>query len=137
MQWSDSKNAGFSEGTPWIKVNPNYKEINVESQINNEGSILKYYRKLVALRKSKEYNEIFTYGDFEPAYLDKNKIFAFYRELDNMKILVAANFGETDTTLELERDNNKILLSNMNPRLSADHELNLKSCEVVILLMNK
>lgn len=54
-----------------------------------------------------------------------------------MKILVAANFGETDTTLELERDNNKILLSNMNPRLSADHELNLKSCEVVILLMNK
>lgn len=137
MQWSDSKNAGFSEGTPWIKVNPNYKEINVESQINNEDSILKYYRKLVALRKSKEYNEIFTYGDFEPAYLDKNKIFAFYRELDNMKILVAANFGETDTTLELERDNNKILLSNMNPRLSADHELNLKSCEVVILLMNK
>ena len=136
MQWSAEKNAGFSEGKPWLKVNPNYKKINVESQLNNEDSVLKYYKKLVALRKSKEYNEIFTYGDFEPAYLDKNKIFAFYRELNNVKILVAANFGENDMTLELEKDNNEILLSNMNSRLSANHELNLKSCEVVVLLIN-
>ncbi len=137
MQWSDSKNAGFSEGTPWLKVNPNYKEINVESQINNEDSVLKYYRKLVALRKSEEYKEVFTYGDFEPAYLDKNKIFAFYRELNNTKILVAANFGESDTTLELEKDNNEILLSNMNSKSSAGNKLNLKSCEVAVLLINK
>ncbi len=136
MQWSSEKNAGFSEGKPWLKVNPNYKEINVESQINNEDSVLKYYRKLVALRKSKEYKEIFTYGDFEPAYLDKNKIFAFYRELNDTKILVAANFSEKEMTLELENDNNKVLLSNINDLDTVDKNLTLQSCETVVLLVN-
>lgn len=137
MQWSDDKNAGFSKGTPWLKVNPNYREINVEAQLNNEDSVLKYYRKLVALRKSKEYNKLFTYGDFEPTYLDKDKIFAFYRELDNEKILVAANFGENDMTLELEKDNNEVLLSNMNEQCSVNKKFNLKSCEVAVILINK
>lgn len=136
MQWSSEKNAGFSEGKPWLKVNPNYKEINVESQINNEDSVLKYYRKLVALRKSEEYKEIFTYGDFEPAYLDKNKIFAFYRQLNDTKILVAANFSENEMTLELENDNNKVLLSNINDLYTVGKKLTLKSCETVVLLVN-
>lgn len=135
MQWSDNKNAGFSEARPWLKINSNYKDINVKSQINCDDSIFKYYQKLISLRKSENYNEVFTYGDFEPAYLEKNKVLAFYRKLNDIKILVTANFGENDLTLELEKDDNKILLSNMNLRSSVDHEFKLKPCETVVILI--
>lgn len=135
MQWSSNGNAGFSESNPWIRVNPNYPDINVEAQINDDNSVLKYYQKLIALRKSNEYNEIFTYGDFYPAYLDKDKIFAFYRVLNGRKLLVVANFGQDNTYLELENDKNKVLLSNMEIESSVERILVLKSCEVVVLLI--
>ena len=57
VQWSDSDNAGFTTGTPWLKVNSNYKDINVQNQENDPDSVLNYYRKLVATRKSPEYKE--------------------------------------------------------------------------------
>lgn len=138
MQWSREKNAGFSEGNPWLKVNPNYLQINVETQINDENSILKYYQKLISLRKSEEYGEVFIYGDFCPAYLDKDKIYAFYRKLNDKKILVAANFGQDDVTLELEKENKEVLLSNMGRKsLPFGTTLTLKSCEVVVVLYLK
>ena len=67
MQWSAEKNAGFSDETPWLALNPNYTEINVEEQEHRADSVLSYYRKLVALRKDPEYPETFTYGRFIPA----------------------------------------------------------------------
>ena len=138
MQWSMEKNAGFSEGNPWLKVNPNYLQINVEAQINDENSILKYYQKLISLRKSEEYGEVFIYGDFCPAYLDKDKIYAFYRKLNDKKILVAANFGQDDVALELEKENKEVLLSNMGRKsLPFGTTLTLKSCEVVVVLYLK
>ena len=92
VQWSDSDNAGFTTGTPWLKVNSNYKDINVQNQENDPDSVLNYYRKLVATRKSPEYKEVFTYGVFEPAYEDTEYVMAYYRVSDNQRILVAANF---------------------------------------------
>ena len=93
VQWSDSDNAGFTTGTPWLKVNSNYKDINVQNQENDPDSVLNYYRRLVATRKSPEYKEVFTYGVFEPAYEDTEYVMAYYRVSDNQRILVAANFG--------------------------------------------
>ena len=68
MQWNTEKNAGFTTGTPWLKVNDNYTEINMETQDADPDSVLNYYRKLIALRKSPAYKEVFTYGEFMPVY---------------------------------------------------------------------
>ena len=112
VQWSDSDNAGFTTGTPWLKVNSNYKDINVQNQENDPDSVLNYYRKLVATRKSPEYKEVFTYGVFEPAYEDTEYVMAYYRVSDNQRILVAANFGKDAKTIELNFPVKKVVLSN-------------------------
>ena len=137
MQWSGKDNAGFTEGKPWIKVNPNYSDINVESQMKDEASVLRYYQKLIALRKSEQYGEVFTYGDFIPAYLDHEKIYAYYRQLGSQKILVAANFGEKEMTLEMEHDRNEILLSNVDISSPIGRQVVLKSCEAAVVYIEQ
>ncbi|MBC2581662.1 alpha-glucosidase [Clostridium sp. DJ247] len=137
MQWSWKDNAGFTEGKPWLKVNPNYSYINVEAQIEDEGSVLRYYQKLIALRKSEQYGEIFTYGDFIPAYLDHEKIYAYYRQLSNRKILVATNFGEKEMTLEMEHDKNQVLLANMDVHSPIGRKLVLKPCQVAVVYVGE
>lgn len=74
MQWTDGENAGFTTGTPWLKVNSNYTDINVKNQEADAHSVLNYYRKLIALRKSDEYKSLFTYGEFVPVYDDTESI---------------------------------------------------------------
>lgn len=132
VQWSSGKNAGFTEGKPWLKVNPNYTEINVESQLNDKNSVLSYYQKLIALRKSEKYVETFTYGDFIPAYLDCDKIYAYYRKLGQQKVLIAANFGEKEMMLEMEKDTNEVLLSNMDTPSTMGKKFVLKPCQVIV-----
>lgn len=142
VQWSDQPNAGFTSGTPWLKVNPNYAQINVANQENDPASVLNYYRRLIALRKSADYKEVFTYGKFVPAYQHTDSVMAYYRETETQRILVAANFGEKTVTLHLEHPAEEVLLSNMEATdimgstLSASSEsatLPLRSCEVLVL----
>src|SRR5699024_5776769 len=76
MQWDDSENAGFTTGTPWLKVNPNYREINAASQVNDPDSVFSFYRRLIALRK--EY-AAFVDGEFELLYAEDPDIFAYTR----------------------------------------------------------
>ena len=80
MQWNGEKNGGFTKGTPWLKVNPLFKDVNVEAQEQDPDSVLNYYRKLVALRKSDELKEVFTYGKFLPEYENMDGVMAFYRK---------------------------------------------------------
>ena len=80
MQWSHEKEAGFTTGKPWLKVNPNYTEINVEDQLKDEDSVLHFYKKLIALRKSEAYRETLIFGRFVPAFEADEDVFAFYRE---------------------------------------------------------
>ena len=89
MQWSDSPNAGFTVGTPWIKVNPNYKEINAESQISDKSSVFHYYKKLIQLRK--EYDIIID-GHYNLLLPEDERIFAYERILGGQKLLVICNF---------------------------------------------
>ena len=133
VQWSDTANAGFTTGTPWLKVNSNYKDINVQSQENDPDSVLNYYRKLVATRKSPEYKEVFTYGTFEPAYEDTETVMAYYRVSDSQRILVAANFDKEATTIELKNPVKKVVLSNVGREEINGKVLKLESCEVIVI----
>ena len=133
VQWSDSDNAGFTTGTPWLKVYSNYKDINVQNQENGPDSVLNYYRKLVATRKSPEYKEVFTYGVFEPAYEDTEYVMAYYRVSDNQRILVAANFGKDAKTIELNFPVKKVVLSNVGRKEINEVSLKLDSCEVIVI----
>lgn len=143
MHWSDAKNAGFSAGTPWLALNPNYTEINVAEQENRADSVLSYYKKLIALRKNPKYRETFTYGSFAPAYEVHEDILAYDRisEETGERIRVAANFGKNKVTLELEdaKDTCEVLLSNVGKEREAAQEMResgsftLESCESVVI----
>ena len=89
MQWDDSENAGFTDGKPWLKVNENYKEINVKNEMNDPDSILNYYKELISLRKN---NDIFADGKFKMYLPDDENIFAYERTLGDKKMVVVCNF---------------------------------------------
>lgn len=131
MQWKDAPQAGFTSGTPWLKVNDNYPVINVEKEEGQLDSVLHYYRKLIALRKSGEYRELFTYGKFEPAYENADHVMAYYRILQGCRVLVAANFGTDTIELDWEVPAKKVLLSNKK-RTNAENKLILEKCEVFV-----
>ena len=137
MQWTSEENAGFTKGTAWLKINPDYKEINVEDQENNPDSVLNYYRKLIALRKSDEFKNVFTYGEFIPEYEEMDHIQAFYRKDAAKCILVAANFGTDAASIELKGNVKRVLMSNQKNETVdyTKNRLNLKSREVVVLEM--
>ena len=135
MQWTNGENGGFTKGTPWLKVNPLFKDVNVEAQEQDPDSVLNYYRKLVALRKSDELKEVFTYGEFLPEYENVDGVMAFYRKDESKCILVAANFGKDAATIKLKSEIEKVWLSNrIDGTVDCEKDsLNLRSCEVVVL----
>lgn len=138
MQWDSSANAGFTTGTPWLKVNPNYTDSNVEEQQQRQDSVLNYYKKLLALRKSEDYRELFTYGNFVPRFEDEADIFAYERVLDGRKVLVIANFGKTAKTLPIaEALNASVLLNNLDRFEATEDQVTLESCQVVVLSFAK
>ncbi|MGM7723793.1 glycoside hydrolase family 13 protein [Metabacillus sp. Hm71] len=90
FQWDDSENAGFTTGNPWIKVNPNYKEINAKQAVNDPNSIYHYYKKIIALRKE---HDIIVYGDYELILPEHESIFAYIRTYGSEKLVVITNFS--------------------------------------------
>ncbi len=104
MQWDDSANAGFTEGEPWLKVNPNYKEINVEQALADSDSIFYYYQRLLDLRKK---NPIMAYGEYKLLLPEHEDIYAYTRTLDDEKWLVLLNFNEVPQTVDLSAELSK------------------------------
>ncbi len=100
MQWDTSSNAGFTGGTPWIKVNPNYPEINVEQAMGDKNSIYHYYQKIIKIRKE---HLTLVYGDFRLIAEDDEQIFAYIRSDETEKFLVALNFSDKDASLLWEQ----------------------------------
>lgn len=98
MQWDQSTNGGFTNGTPWFPVNPNYKTINVEQQIHDPQSILQFYKDLIQLKKS---DEIYTYGQFNLVDEDNPNLFAYTRTLNNKKVLVVGNLTDQVSKLNV------------------------------------
>ena len=110
MQWDDSKNAGFTTGTPWIDVNPNYTKINAKEQIAREDSVFNYYKKLIALRKE---HEIIVYGDYNLLLPEDNDLFIYERSLEGKKLLVACNFSENEREFDFDSvKDGKLLINN-------------------------
>lgn len=101
MQWDDTENAGFTTGTPWLGVNPNYTEINARGQLQDENSVFHYYKKLIHLRKE---NSIFVDGDFTLLLPEDENIFAYVREYEGRKLLVAANFTDKEVECPLLKE---------------------------------
>ena len=98
MQWDQSTNGGFTNGTPWFPVNPNYKTINVEQQIHDPQSILQFYKDLIQLKKS---DEVYTYGQFNLVDEDNPNLFAYTRKLNNKKVLVVGNLTDQVSKLNV------------------------------------
>ncbi|WP_026889497.1 glycoside hydrolase family 13 protein [Clostridium beijerinckii] len=113
MQWDDSENAGFTNGEPWIKVNPNYKEINAKSQLKDKNSIFNYYKELIKIRKS---NSVVMHGKYELILEENKEVFAYIRTLENEMLLVICNFTGNETKFVLERKiefkSKELLISN-------------------------
>lgn len=131
MQWDASENAGFTTGTPWIAVNPNYKKINVADQLKREDSVFHYYQKLIRLRKE---NEIIVYGNYELLLPEDENIFAYTRSLDGKKLLTVCNFSKSEQKFDFSGyENAKVLISNYNRDAGEDGIL--KPYEATVLLL--
>ena len=101
MQWSEKENAGFTTREPWLKINPNYKEINVEKAMEDKDSIFYHYQKLLKLRRQLE---VIVYGDYNCIYKEDSAIFAYTRTLGNDTLLVVNNFFEGQAEFTLPED---------------------------------
>lgn len=123
MQWNDSKEAGFTTGTPWLHVNPNYTEINVENEEKDSTSVLNWYKAMIALRKNPEYKETVVYGDTVPVFEDTHNLMAYYRKSDDQMILVIGNYQTAAQTVELPCRIKKVLLDNTKAVQGGDMEL--------------
>ena len=132
VQWDNSVNAGFSREAPWIPVNPNYKRINVASQIQDPESLLSYYKRLTALRKNPAYKETLVYGDFVPYMEDRHNLMAYYRKGDKT-LLVLGNFQKTPQTVKLPAPYKEILLNNYPALKITEDSVVLDDYQAVIL----
>ena len=101
MQWNSSKNGGFTEGTPWIMVNPNYKEINAEQEMADPDSVFHYYQHLIALRRSSSWSDIIVYGHYELLAPENPQVFAYTREYEGRKLLVICNLSSEKVSFEI------------------------------------
>ena len=107
MQWNSEANAGFTKGTPWIGVNPNYRACNVEVEEKDERSTLSFYRRIISLRKQ---NKALVYGDFKQLNTDRN-VFAYIREKDEQKFMVIMNLTSRERSYPFKVEG-KLLSSN-------------------------
>ena len=141
MQWTDGKNAGFTEGTPWLGLNENYKEINVAAQDTDPDSVLNFYRALSRLRKDARFAETVVYGDFAPILQEKDNLFAFYRDRQDpapegecSSLLVLANAQNAACSFSIDRDGyDEVVLNNLKEFAKDGRQITLQPWQAVIL----
>lgn len=132
VQWNTEKNAGFTTGIPWLEVNPDYKEINVESQLTDSGSLLSFYKKMTALRKTQEYKDTFVYGSFKPYKEDQENLIAYTRT-EEKNILVMGNLQSQSRNVELPGEVKNVLLNNQEEVQIQNGTISLNPYQFVIL----
>lgn len=101
FQWDDSANAGFTTGTPWIMVNPNYVQINAREQLDRADSVFRYYQKLIGLRRNSPDKDLIVYGRYDLILPDHPQLFAYTRTLEGKKLLTVCNLSGEEAKLEL------------------------------------
>lgn len=136
FQWDDSVNAGFTTGTPWIMVNPNYTSINAKEQLERADSVFHYYQKLIALRRHSPDTELIVYGDYHLLLPDDPQIFAYLRRLDGKTLLVVCNVSGQDAPFAppaecLGRDS-RLLIANCDGTPDAPEALTLQPWQAAV-----
>ncbi len=137
MQWDKSENAGFTKATPWINVNPNYKEINVEDSLKDKNSIFYYYKDLINLRHE---NDVIVYGDVELICAEDENVFAYKRNLKNQEIIVILNFYNNKINFEipayLDIKELEIMMSNYEDKIIENNVITLRPYECIVYKVN-
>ena len=133
FQWEGGLNAGFSSGKPWLKVNPNYKNINAAKQEKDPYSVLNYFRKMVKLRKQLP---VLVHGGYELLDKENQKIYSYTRTLNNKKVLVLLNFSKDETPFTLDKIKGKpgkVLINNLQNVTMGKSQVTLKPYQALIL----
>lgn len=131
MQWSDEENGGFTKGTPWIKINPNYTTINAKEQMEREDSVFHYYQKLISLRKKEP---VIVYGTFALLMPEDEDIFMYTRTYEQEKLLVICNFSQKERELEIPEkwERGTILLGNYKDA-AVGRKMCLRDYEAIVI----
>ncbi|WP_299183125.1 alpha-glucosidase [uncultured Aquimarina sp.] len=135
VQWSDEINGGFSLNEPWLKSNPNYKDINVKSQDDDSTSILNFYRNLLKTRKK---HDVFVFGDFEEVEFDNPNLYIYKKTFGEEEIMVLLNFSSSEESYFYKNgssigNGSKVLINNYEDILIEDKSILLKPYQGVIL----
>lgn len=132
MQWDASKNAGFSNETPWLPVHKNHTTVNVLNQENDQNSVLNHFRKMVELRKD---NLLLVYGNYEIIQEEHPTIYAYSRTLEDQKMTVLLNFSESESSISLPNfdHSKKVLINNYNEFSVDKNTITLKPYQAVVL----
>ena len=133
FQWDDSENAGFTTGTPWIMVNPNYTEINAAEQLGRADSVFNYYKELIRLRKT---NDVIVYGTYELLLPDDKELYVYERRLGEKKLLVICNFYGNNRKFTFpegwDSDRLSVMIGNYSDAQPAA-EMDIRPYEAVVL----
>ncbi len=134
MQWTDGANAGFTTGTPWLKVNPNYLSINAAAQTEDADSLYSFYKKLIALRKDPVYKETIVYGALEPVWEERHNLMAYYRRGERT-LLIVGNYQKEAQEIQLPANCQKVLLNNYREPVEDGPTIRLQGYQVLVLEM--
>jgi len=134
MQWDNSEHAGFTTGTPWLHVNPNYQTINVKTALAKKDSIFYTYKQLIELRKN---NELIVWGDYQLVTDTPDDVFAYYRTLNNEQWLVVCNMSEKNQPYTLTDQAMTLVISNYPQKQIPTGKLNLRPYEAFVFKTSK
>ncbi|HEK5858927.1 TPA: alpha-glucosidase [Staphylococcus aureus] len=129
MQWDDTLNGGFTNGEPWFPVNPNYKSINVAQQLEDEHSVLQFYKDLIQLRKS---NDVYVYGQFDLVDAENSQVFAYTRTLNEKQVLIVGNLTnhEAELTVPFDVSHGEVKLFNYDAKVNLKQLRPYEACVI-------
>lgn len=131
--WSAGKNGGFGEGTPWMKIHPDYRTVNAEDEAKDENSVLSYYKNMIALRKSDEFRETLSVGDIEPILTEYDDLIAYIRSGNGKRVCVICSFSPYPLEAKTDIVGKKLLLSNSgNASLPENGVIKLSGFEAIV-----
>ncbi|WP_407923572.1 glycoside hydrolase family 13 protein [Alteribacter lacisalsi] len=133
MQWDASENGGFTEGTPWLKANPNYSEINVEKALADPDSLFYFYQKLIALRKESAVSDIIQDGTYEQLLSESEDVFVYTRTLGERRLVVFSNFTDSEVEVDADTADAQVVLNNYQEAPQLGGTITLRPYETLVI----